>query len=186
MSYVYGGRGTKTFGRLPGYKNLVVWQKASDLADLVHEATKGFGPGYFKLADQMRDASESVPSNIAEGYSAASIGLYIRHCLIARGSLGETGNHILHCERWGLIAPDLLDRILALYSDTSFLLDRLLQSLNQKQKEGTWDRDFWAKEERAEYHVNPTAIQPPAAGADFPDFPDFPEFPELLEFLEVP
>lgn len=174
MSYAYGGRGTKTFARPPGYKNLVVWQKASDLTDLVHQATKGFGPGYFKLADQMRDASESVPSNIAEGYCAAAIGLYIRHCLIARGSLGETGNHILHSERWGLIPPDLLERILALCSDTSFLLDRLLQSLSQKQKNGTWDRDFWTQETRAEYNINSATAQPPNNGVEFPDFPEVP------------
>lgn len=58
MGYAYEDRGTKTFGYLPGCKNLVVWQKASDLADLVHEATRCFGPGYYKLADQMRDASD--------------------------------------------------------------------------------------------------------------------------------
>lgn len=136
MGYQYGGRNTKTFAKLHGYKDLLVWQKASDLADRVHEATKGFGPGYYRLSDQMRSAAVSVPSNIAEGYCTSSLANYIRHCLIARGSLGELGSNIQDCKRWSLIAGQTLEQILSLYGDTSYLLDRLIASLRKKQQDG--------------------------------------------------
>ena len=47
--YAYGGRNTVTFQRLHGYKNLIVWQKGSDLSSLINQAVSEFGPGYYKL-----------------------------------------------------------------------------------------------------------------------------------------
>ena len=144
--YVYGGRDTVTFQRLHGYKNLIVWQKGSDLSRLINRAVSEFGPGYYKLADQMRRAAISVTGNIAEGYCRGSLGDYIRFCEIARGSLGELGSYIQDCERWGLLSGTELQQIVELYRDTAYLLDRLIQSLKKKQQEGTWDRQFWVKE----------------------------------------
>jgi four helix bundle protein len=154
MPYEYGGKNTAMFAKLPGYKNLIVWQKGNDLSTLINEAVKHFGPGYFRLIDQMRGASVSVPANIAEGYCSASIGNYIRYCLTGRGSLGELGSFIQDCERFGLMKGEELTKITEMYSDTSFLLDRLIQSLRQKEKDGTWDKQFWIKEEPATYTVD--------------------------------
>lgn len=154
MSYEYAGRNTKTWQKLPGFKNIVAWQMASDLAHSVNQATRNFGAGWFRLSDQMRGAASSVHANIAEGYAGASIGNYIRYCLIARGSLGELGSYLQDCERDNLIAANELDAILQLYSKTTYTLDALITSLRQKEKEGTWDKQFWAKEEQAEYLVD--------------------------------
>ncbi len=153
--YEYGGRNTLTFARLPGFKNLVVWQKASDMSALVNESVKPFGPGYFKLADQMRSAACSITANVAEGYGNAALGNYIRFCLIARGSLAELGSYLQDCERWNLIQREVLEKILPLYSDVTFLLDRLIQSLQEKNKDGTWDKQFWIKEAGETYIINP-------------------------------
>lgn len=155
--YEYGGQNTLTYDKLPGFKNLVVWQKASDMSALVNEAVKHFGHGYFKLIDQMRGATTSVTANIAEGYGNATLGNYVRYCLIARGSLHELGSYLQDCERWNLIQREPLEKILALYSDVTFLLDRLIQSLQKKGKEGTWDRQFWIKEDQEEYVINLTS-----------------------------
>ena len=110
--------------------------------------------GYFKLIDQMRGATTSVTANIAEGYGYATLGNYVRYCLIARGSLHELGSYLQDCERWNLIQREPSEKILALYSDVTFLLDRLIQSLQKKGKEGTWDRQFWIKEDQEEYVIN--------------------------------
>lgn len=146
MPREYQGGTTRTYGKLYGYKKLVAWQKADDLAAKVHELTVPFGPGYYRLADQMRAAAVSVKSNIAEGYCRASLGDYIRFCEIARGSSGELGSQIQDCERWGLVAGDELAELLELYGDTTFFLERLIVSLKKKQRDGTWDKSFGVKE----------------------------------------
>lgn len=147
-----------TYRKLHGYKKLIVWQKASDLGTLMHEATQEFGPGYYRLSDQMRAAVVSVTSNIAEGYCAGSLGNYIRHCLIARGSLGELGSQIQDSERWNLIDGEQLQQIVDLYADTSYLLDGLIKALRRKQKNDDWDQSFGVREDTAPYEFNPSEI----------------------------
>ena len=39
MPRAYQGAGTRTYQKLYGYKNLITWQKADDLATQVHEIT---------------------------------------------------------------------------------------------------------------------------------------------------
>jgi four helix bundle protein len=166
--YQYGGKGTQTFQKLHGFKKIVAWQAASDLGFRVNQLVKPFGPGYYKLADQMRSAAISVSGNIAEGYCSGSIGNYIRHCNIARGSLGELGGYIQDCERWELIAGDDLAALIKQYSDTSFFLDRLIPALVKKEQEGTWDKSYWVKEEQAEYLID---IE---TDTEFPESPEVP------------
>ncbi|WP_211232809.1 four helix bundle protein [Desulfatirhabdium butyrativorans] len=51
-----------------GFKELVVWQKARDLAVEIYQITnQGKFKQDFGLIDQIRRAAVSVPSNIAEG-----------------------------------------------------------------------------------------------------------------------
>jgi len=45
MPRAYQGAKTRTHQKLYGYKNLITWQKADDLAAMVHELTLHWGPG---------------------------------------------------------------------------------------------------------------------------------------------
>ena len=50
------------------YTELDVWTKSRNLTNKIYEITKGFPKEeMFGLANQMRRAAVSVPSNIAEG-----------------------------------------------------------------------------------------------------------------------
>jgi four helix bundle protein len=72
------------------YRDLEVWQLAMDLTDLVYVASLEFAhPHRLELGGQMREASVSVPSNIAEGYRQRSRKAYIRYLNISAGSLAE-------------------------------------------------------------------------------------------------
>ena len=117
----------------------------------VHEITVHWGPGYYRLSDQMRSAAVSVTSNIAEGYCRVSLGDYIRFCEIARGSLGELGSQIQDCERWRLVTGDQLTSLLEQYGDATFFLERLIAGLKKKQKAGDWDKSFGVKESSEAY-----------------------------------
>ena len=55
------------------YKDLIVWQKAMDLAVEVYALTKRFPPDErFRIVDQLTRAAASVPANIAEGHGRDS------------------------------------------------------------------------------------------------------------------
>ena len=53
----YKGAGTRTFAKLGGYRNLLAWQRADDLAEVIHRVTGRLGPGHYRLSDQMRGAA---------------------------------------------------------------------------------------------------------------------------------
>jgi len=78
------------------YKDLVAWQKAMKLVVDVYRATREF-PSHelYGLANQLRRAAVSVPSNIAEGQARFSHKEFLHSLTIARGSLAEVETQIL-------------------------------------------------------------------------------------------
>jgi four helix bundle protein len=72
------------------YQDLMVWQKAIALADLVYAETKKFPKEeLYGLTNQIRRAVVSIPANIAEGWGRDSTKNYVQFLKISRGSLYE-------------------------------------------------------------------------------------------------
>ncbi|MBI4063311.1 MAG: four helix bundle protein [Elusimicrobia bacterium] len=80
--------------RIQSFRDLLVWQKAILLAKEIYGVTSKFPKEeQFGLVSQMRRASVSVSSNIAEGHCRQ--GAEFRYFLsIARGSLGEVESQL--------------------------------------------------------------------------------------------
>ena len=75
---------------IKSYRDLQVWQKGMQLASLVYQTSRVLPKDeQFGLISQMRRASVSVPSNIAEGYGRRSRADYVRFLTMAMGSLFE-------------------------------------------------------------------------------------------------
>ena len=69
------------------YEELIVWQKAMQLAKMVYLLQKGLPKEeMYGLGDQIRRAVVSVPSNIAEGYGRGGDAEFKRFLSISRGS----------------------------------------------------------------------------------------------------
>jgi four helix bundle protein len=78
------------------FKQLVVWQRAVELSLAVYQLTAAFPSSeQFGLTSQLRRASVSIASNIAEGYGKSSKGEYILFLGHARGSLCELQTQIV-------------------------------------------------------------------------------------------
>ena len=91
------------------YEDLVVWQRAIDLAPKVYELLKSFPKHETNaLADQIRRAVVSIPANIAEGQARRSKKEFLQHLSIARGSLAELHTLLIVAQRLSyLTAPQL-------------------------------------------------------------------------------
>ncbi len=75
---------------------LIVWQKSHELVLKIYKITKDFPKDeMYGLTSQIRRASVSIPSNIAEGKARGSNKEYKRFLLMARGSLEETKYQLL-------------------------------------------------------------------------------------------
>jgi len=93
------------------HKRLLAWQKSMDLVVEVYELSKHFPPEErYSLTSQLRRASISVPSNIAEGAAGRSIMQFQNFLSIALGSLNEISTQLEIAYRLGYLEKDNLDK----------------------------------------------------------------------------
>lgn len=87
---------TKKCCTMGNFKELKVWQQSKDLAVNIYKLTEdGAFVKDYGLKDQIRRASVSVPSNIAEGDNLDTDKQSIRHFYIARGSVAELRTQLI-------------------------------------------------------------------------------------------
>ncbi len=112
------------------YKDLIVWQKALNLVEMVYQVTRVFPKEeLYGLTNQLRRAAVSIPSNIAEGHARSSTRDFHRFLSIARGSLAEVETQLLIAQRLGYLSDDQLAPILSLQIEINKMTNRLMAKL---------------------------------------------------------
>ena len=115
-----------------GFRKLIVWQKAHQLALLVYKFTDKFPKSeIYGLTSQLRRAVTSVPANIAEGYGYGKRGQTARYVDIAQGSLSEVEYFLILSLDLSYIKQEEYDQAESLRTETGYLLYRLEQSLRK-------------------------------------------------------
>jgi len=118
---------------LQSYRDLLVWQKAIELAVLAYRLTEGFPRSeIYGLTSQMRRAGVSVPSNIAEEYGRASRREYLQFLSIAQGSLKELETQTILAEKLAFATSSQARRMLADSEVVGKMLGALIRSLRLK------------------------------------------------------
>jgi four helix bundle protein len=79
------------------FEDLIVWQLSVRIRDRV-DVLVDSGPASrdFKFRDQIRDSAASAPRNISEGFPRFNPPEIAYFMSVAKSSLGETQNHLLH------------------------------------------------------------------------------------------
>ena len=122
---------TRRDTRVRDFRDLIVWQKAMDLAEAVYEVTKDFPRDeQFGLTSQVRRAVVSVASNIAEGQGRTSGNEFLHHLSIARGSLCEVQTQVMLATRFAYINDDDCQSVLAQADEVGRLLRGLSRSID--------------------------------------------------------
>ena len=136
-----------------GFMNLIVWQKAMDLFELVWKLTHGESKIDFKLRSQAVDAAQSVSANISEGYGRRSVKEYIQFLYFALGSMAETMTRTMGFRRVQQVSDEQIHRFDLLHYEVENRLLRLIEKLEQKSD----DQDWIARicEDPEEYNSDP-------------------------------
>ena len=112
------------------FEKLDVWQKAIDFADLIYKETRVFpSEERFGLKNQLRRASVSISSNIAEGSSRSSKNDFARFAEIAAGPVFETVSQAFIARRQNFLSEDQFREIYAHAEELSRMLSGLRKSL---------------------------------------------------------
>lgn len=109
------------------FRKLDVWQISKRLAVIIYQVTsKEEFSRDFSLRDQIRRASVSISSNIAEGEESGSNKMSVRYFYIAKGSSAEVQSQAEIAFEIGYIKKEKLDEILDLCTQISSKLSKLI------------------------------------------------------------
>jgi four helix bundle protein len=117
------------------FRNIKAWKNADDLATLVYSATKTFPKEeLYGLVSQIRRATISIPSNIAEGAARKTIKEYLQFLYIAQGSISEL-EYLLHLsKRIGYLKDSEYDKLDGLRNQTAKMLYGLINYIEKETK----------------------------------------------------
>lgn len=115
------------------FKELIVWQKSSDLVVEAYKLTKQFPKEeLYGLISQIRRASVSIPANISEGYSRNSTNEFIQFTYIALGSASELETLCFLSNRLLFISNEDKESFLTNIYEVKRLLTGLINSLKAR------------------------------------------------------
>ena len=123
MRCIYGEKTAKSF------RDLIVWQKAHNLALSIYSLTESFPKTeMYGLTSQIRRSVVSVPANIAEGFKKKTYNEKARFLNIAQGSLEETRYYLILSTDLGYGNCTNIETIL---DEVGRMLDAYLKSIQK-------------------------------------------------------
>lgn len=112
-----------------GYKNLLVWQIADELAKKIYKATNKFPTNeLYGIISQLKRASLSVPLNIVEGYARNSKKEFRQFLKISLGSVAEVGYLLEFSFEQGFLKEETFKELMDLRDQCGQLLWKLFKS----------------------------------------------------------
>ena len=111
------------------FQDLTVWQRAMELTVCIYALTKTFPKDeLYGLTSQMRRASVSIASNIAEGRGRMTEGEFRQFLSIAQGSTYEVQTQLLVARQLKIGDELMSQKAEALCIETSKMLGAFIQS----------------------------------------------------------
>ena len=124
--------------KIERFEDIMSWQKARQLTGLVygHSKTGAFGKD-FCLRDQMRSASVSIMSNIAEGFERGGDKEFIQFLSNAKGSCGEVRSQLYVALDEGYIIAPQFEEMYHLSVETSRTISGFMKYLSTSSLRGS-------------------------------------------------
>lgn len=119
------------------FEDIEAWQKARELTKAVYACSgKGAFAKDFGLRDQIRRASVSIMSNIAEGFERGGSAEFAQFLAIAKGSAGEVEAQLYVAFDQGYINQEQFDSIKSAASSTKKLIAGFMNYLKRSNLKG--------------------------------------------------
>ena len=116
--------------KIKDFRDLNVWKKGIEIVKNVYRLTESLPKSEtFGLTAQMRKASISIPSNIAEGFNRFHNKEYKQFLYIASGSCAELATQIEVAFEIGFIRKDEKDGLLEALDHESRMLTNLIKKI---------------------------------------------------------
>jgi four helix bundle protein len=111
-------------------KDLQIWQKGIEIVDKIYALTDSFPKAeLYGLSSQMKKASVSIPSNIAEGFARNHSKEYKQFLSIALGSCAELDTQLIIANRRDYIKKNDLEVLADQINHESRMISSLINKL---------------------------------------------------------
>lgn len=115
------------------HKDLKVWEKSIKYVENIYKCTADFPKEeMYGLVSQIRRASVSVPSNIAEGATRQSNKEFLQFLFIALGSLSEVDTQLIIAEKLGYIDKSRFDELIEQNNEIARMIQGLIKSKKRR------------------------------------------------------
>jgi len=119
-------------------QDLTVWQRAIELTVCIYRLTQDFPKQEtYGLVSQLRRASISIASNIAEGRGRLNSAEFRQFLGIALGSTFEVKTQLIVARRLEMGPAKAIDEAAALSEEVSKMLTSFIEKLGSKAKRGS-------------------------------------------------
>lgn len=113
------------------YRDLIVWQKAIDIAEQTYKLTAKFPKEeMYGIISQMRRSAVSIASNIAEGQERGTPAQFVHFLTVSKGSLCELETQLLIASRLNYLS----ELEFKAFEENLFEIGRLLNGLIKSQR----------------------------------------------------
>ena len=120
-----------------GYRKLAVWGRSHQLTLEIYRVSKAYPPEKrYALTSQVRRAASSIPMNLAEGATGASVGSYALAVDHALRSAGEVEYQLLLAHELGYLGGDAYARLEIEIQLIRRMLAKLYRTLKRVRAEG--------------------------------------------------
>ena len=119
------------------YEDIEAWQKARELTREIYRVTnRGTFAKDFGLRDQIRRASVSIMSNIAEGFGRGGNREFIQFLSMAKGSVSEVQAQLYVAVDAGYLTKDQFQQLYSLSQSTGNLIGGFIRYLTKSADKG--------------------------------------------------
>ena len=122
--------------RATTFRDLIVWQRAMELIVAAYFLSRRLPASErFGMSDQLRRATVSIASNIAEGHGRTHRGDFLHHLSIARGSVMEVETLLIAAERLEFAPLSACRECRDLAHEVGRMLTAMIRTLREKPEE---------------------------------------------------
>ncbi|MBC8458033.1 MAG: four helix bundle protein [Deltaproteobacteria bacterium] len=120
------------------FEDIEAWQKARELTREIYIVSNlGSFSKDFGLRDQIRRASVSIMSNIAEGFERGGTREFVQFLSVAKGSSGEVRSQLYVAVDQCYIDKDTFEHLFNLTTETSRMIAGLMNYLRKSKLKGS-------------------------------------------------
>jgi len=118
--------------KIERFEDIEAWKEARKLVNMIYDATnEGEFSKDFGLKNQIRNASVSIMSNVAEGFDRGSDREFIQFLVIARASTSEVKSQLYVALDCNYVDQDNFDNICQQATKVISLIDGFIRYLKK-------------------------------------------------------